>query len=175
MGSVQLKWRVSPIFGVLLEISDLLSPSEGLGSRIPSLPRLERRSILRRGLPEKHYTFKENVSHGKTKIPHKPDQAVPDVAERLEPDHAGPTITSITLLAYHRWRPTTLEKLITDLEAQLNDKRKLRDAQFAALWDKAKRIRNSIKGSYGDDSPQYDLVGGTRLSDRKPYRRKTTG
>jgi hypothetical protein len=89
----------------------------------------------------------------------------------------APTITGITATSFTTdvAAATTLEKLITDLEAQLNDKRNLRDAQFAALWDKAKRIRNSIKGSYGDDSPQYDLVGGTRLSDRKPYRRKTTG
>jgi hypothetical protein len=37
-----------------------------------------------------------------------------------------------------------------------------------------KRIRSVIKGTYGDDSSQYELVGGTRLSDRKPYRRRTT-
>jgi hypothetical protein len=42
------------------------------------------------------------------------------------------------------------------------------------LWDKVKRLRNGVKGTFGDDSTPYELVGGTRLSDRKPYRRKTS-
>ena len=66
------------------------------------------------------------------------------------------------------------EAQIVALEAQLTDKRNLRDTQCSALWDKMKRVRNTVKGTYGDDSPQYELVGGTRLSDRKPYRRRTT-
>ena len=69
---------------------------------------------------------------------------------------------------------TTLEAQITALEAQLTDKRNLRDAQFSGLWDKIKRVRNSVKGTFGDDSSQYEMVGGTRLSDRKPLRRKST-
>ena len=47
--------------------------------------------------------------------------------------------------------------------------------QMKSLWDKTKRARNSIKGSFGDDSPQYKMVGGTRLSERKSTRRKSTG
>ena len=49
------------------------------------------------------------------------------------------------------------------------------EAQLSALWDKVKRVRNSVKGTFGDDSSQYEMVGGTRLSDRKPARRKSTG
>ena len=88
----------------------------------------------------------------------------------------APTIAGITAASFTAdvAAAAALEAQIVNLEAQLNDKRNLRDAQYAALWDKTKRIRNVIKGSYGDDSPQYDLVGGTRLSDRKPYRRQTT-
>jgi hypothetical protein len=66
---------------------------------------------------------------------------------------------------------TALETQIAALEAQLADKRAGRDAQFNNLWDKVKRARNSIKGSFGDDSSQYKMVGGTRLSDRKSPRR----
>jgi hypothetical protein len=69
---------------------------------------------------------------------------------------------------------TTLEAQIATLEAQLTDKRNLRDSQFGALWDKVKRVRSAVKGTFGDDSSQYELVGGTRMSDRKPSRRKTT-
>ena len=57
------------------------------------------------------------------------------------------------------------------LESQLTDMRNLRDALSQSTWDKVKRVRASVKGMYGDDSTQYELVGGTRLSDRKPVRR----
>jgi hypothetical protein len=67
---------------------------------------------------------------------------------------------------------TTIEGQIATLEAQLTDKRLQRDAAFKALWDKSKKVRSSVKGSFGDDSPQYKLVGGTRLSDKKPRTRK---
>jgi hypothetical protein len=35
-----------------------------------------------------------------------------------------------------------------------------------------KRVRSAIKGVYGDDSTQYEMVGGTRMSERKPRTRK---
>src|SRR5688572_12094202 len=57
---------------------------------------------------------------------------------------------------------TTLDAQITALEAQLTDKRNQRAALYSGLWDKVKRIRNSVKGLYGDDSSQYEMVGGTR-------------
>jgi hypothetical protein len=66
---------------------------------------------------------------------------------------------------------TALETQIAVLEKQLTDKRTQRDAQFKTTWDKVKRTRSSIKGSFGDDSAQFKLVGGTRLSDRKSPRR----
>jgi hypothetical protein len=69
---------------------------------------------------------------------------------------------------------TSLEAQITALEAQLTDKRNQRDAQKLVLWERTKRVRNAVKGIYGDDSSQYEMVGGTRLSERKPRKRKTT-
>jgi hypothetical protein len=67
-----------------------------------------------------------------------------------------------------------LETQVAALEVQLAEKRAQRDAHFKNLWEDTKRVRNSIKGSFGDDSLQYKMVGGTRLSDRKPSRRKNT-
>ena len=67
-----------------------------------------------------------------------------------------------------------LEGQVVALEALLAEKRVARDLQFKTLWNNVKRARNSIKGSFGDDSPEYKMVGGTRLSERKPARRKST-
>jgi len=40
------------------------------------------------------------------------------------------------------------------------------------MWDKVKRVRASVKGLYGDDSSEYEMVGGTRKSERKTPTRK---
>jgi len=62
---------------------------------------------------------------------------------------------------------------IDSLDAQLTDLRNQRDALFATVWDKLKRVRAGVKGIYGDDSSQYEMIGGTRMSERKsPTRRK---
>ncbi len=70
-----------------------------------------------------------------------------------------------------------LQSQMDALETQLTDLRNQRDALFSSIWDKVKRVRASVKGIYGDDSSQYEMVGGTRLSERKPPTRKasTTG
>ncbi len=65
-----------------------------------------------------------------------------------------------------------LQQQMDDLEIQLTDLRNKRDALYLSLWDKVKRVRASIKGIYGDDSSQYEMVGGTRMSERKPPTRK---
>jgi len=61
---------------------------------------------------------------------------------------------------------------IIQLETQLTDVRNQRDAISQNIWDKIKRIRLGVKANYGDDSSQYEMVGGIRLSDRKPRSRK---
>src|SRR3972149_11255307 len=66
-----------------------------------------------------------------------------------------------------------IEEQMTNLENQLTNLRNQRDAINQFLWDKVKRGRAGVKANYGDDSSQYEMVGGTRLSERKSARRRT--
>jgi hypothetical protein len=66
--------------------------------------------------------------------------------------------------------PLKIQK--SDLEIQLTDIRNKQEALNMSLWDKVKRVRASMKGIYGDDSSQYEMVGGTRMSERKSATRK---
>ena len=76
------------------------------------------------------------------------------------------TLTSALLTAdMNAYVP--LEADISKLEKLLADKRNQREQLCIAIWDKVKRVRASVRGIYGDDSTQYELVGGTRMSDRK--------
>jgi len=65
-----------------------------------------------------------------------------------------------------------IESQIVTLETQLTNLRNQRDAVYRAMWDKVKRVRAGIKANYGDDSSQYEMVGGTRMSERKAPTRK---
>jgi hypothetical protein len=56
---------------------------------------------------------------------------------------------------------------ITVLETRLIGLRNQRDALIVSAWDKVVRVRMGMKGIYGDDSSQYEMVGGTRLSEYK--------
>jgi hypothetical protein len=58
------------------------------------------------------------------------------------------------------------------LEIQLADKRNQRELTYNGMWDKVKRVRAGVKANYGDDSQQFEMVGGTRTSDRKPRTRR---
>jgi len=60
---------------------------------------------------------------------------------------------------------------LASLEHQLMQVRNRRDELYLSAWDRVKRVRASVKGMYGDDSSEYELVGGTRRSDRKRARR----
>jgi hypothetical protein len=43
---------------------------------------------------------------------------------------------------------------------------------LTGVWDKVKRVRAGVKSIYGDDSSEWEMIGGTRLSERKsPTRR----
>jgi len=64
----------------------------------------------------------------------------------------------------------TAEASVRSLENDLTNMRNTRDALYEASWDKVRRMRAAIKAIYGFDSPQYELVGGTRTSDRKTAR-----
>ena len=65
----------------------------------------------------------------------------------------------------------SVENNLERLEKQLTEMRNQRDSLYQTTWDRVKRARASIKGLFGDDSTQYELVGGTRLSDRKTVRK----
>ena len=69
---------------------------------------------------------------------------------------------------------TSLQSQIANLENQLTDLRNKRDVVSTSMWDKIKRGRAGMKATYGDDSSQYEMVGGTRVSDRKTTRRKAS-
>ena len=90
---------------------------------------------------------------------------------QIGPTVAFGTLTSALLTTdVNAYAP--LDADINKLEKQLADKRNQRDFLCSSIWDKVKRVRASVRGNYGDDSTQYELVGGTRLSDRKPRTRR---
>ena len=60
---------------------------------------------------------------------------------------------------------------LATLEVQLTEMRGRRDDLYLSAWDTVKRLRSGVKGLYGDDSVEYELVGGTRRSERKRARR----
>jgi hypothetical protein len=90
----------------------------------------------------------------------------------------GPTVVLGTLtpaaLTTDITAATTLEVQMASLELQLTNARNQRDALLYGMWDKVKRVRAGVKANYGDDSSQYEMVGGTRLSERKSPTRRTT-
>ncbi len=65
---------------------------------------------------------------------------------------------------------------IETTEAQLDKQRDKRDESYEEAWDHVKRSRAGFKGAFGDDSTEYERVGGKRRSDRKKPTRapKTT-
>jgi hypothetical protein len=67
---------------------------------------------------------------------------------------------------------TPLQGEINALKVQMTTLRNQRNALYSELWDDVKRIRSGIKGEYGDDSSEYQIVGGTPISGRKPATRK---
>ena len=64
-----------------------------------------------------------------------------------------------------------LDDDLVGMDHQMTEMRNRRDASCQSAWDKVRRVRAAVKGIYGFDSTQYELVGGTRASERKPVRR----
>lgn len=62
---------------------------------------------------------------------------------------------------------TALREEMSRLEATITGLRNQRDALHTFIWSKVKRVRAGVKGTFGDDSSQYEMAGGTRLSERK--------
>jgi len=65
-----------------------------------------------------------------------------------------------------------IEEQIRAAEIRLRTLRNQRDAHYLSLWDKVKRVYDGVKGIYGDDSMQYEMVGRKRISQRKRRARK---
>ncbi|MDX6575806.1 MAG: hypothetical protein QOE96_1759 [Blastocatellia bacterium] len=63
------------------------------------------------------------------------------------------------------------EDLRTQLTQSVNDG----NAQADELLDLTVRGRGGAKAQFGRDSTQYEQLGGTRASDRKPPKRKGSG
>ena len=60
-----------------------------------------------------------------------------------------------------------VEVRIARLEAQLTDARNMRYERRYAVWDMVKRARRATQAQHGDDSSEYEMFGGTRMSERK--------
>ncbi len=69
-------------------------------------------------------------------------------------------------------RGEALSQEIHSLETRLTDLRNQRDEVYGAGWEYITRMRSGIKAIYGDDSSEYEMVGGTRRSERKPRSRR---
>ena len=63
------------------------------------------------------------------------------------------------------------ENEIRSLESKLTDLRNKRDANRDEIWKIIKQVRLGVRFTFGDDSSQYEMVGGKRASERKTYRR----
>jgi hypothetical protein len=59
--------------------------------------------------------------------------------------------------------------------AALDDKQNRLDTREEGLKDLNLRIQAAVKAQFGPDSSEYELVGGTRRSDRKRPTRKGSG
>lgn len=84
----------------------------------------------------------------------------------------GPVNIGAFTMAFNRSRG--VEASIIELEKRLVELRNQRDTSHGALWDLIKRVRAGVKASYGDDSSQYEVIGGTRMSEKKTPRRTAT-
>jgi len=69
-------------------------------------------------------------------------------------------------------RARAIDESLTNLENKLTDLRNQRDEANLILWDRVKRVRAGFKAIFGDDSSQFEMVGGTRTSERKPRTRR---
>ncbi|MCB8943188.1 MAG: hypothetical protein H6658_05490 [Ardenticatenaceae bacterium] len=58
------------------------------------------------------------------------------------------------------------EANVANLEAQLTQARNARIEERHTLWEIVKRVRAGAKADHGDDSSEYEMFGGTRMSEK---------
>lgn len=96
------------------------------------------------------------------------------VAQAIQQIDAGFKIGDISLAALENaiGLANANQQKMLSLQAQLTDVNNEGTTVNVALWDILKRIRAGIKAAYGDDSSQYEMAGGTRMSEKKKGGRK---
>jgi hypothetical protein len=99
-------------------------------------------------------------------------ESVMDAWNQIKADMTFGDLT-LSMLSADITQSEPLEAQITNLETQLTNLRNQRDDLYLSMWDKVKRVRAGVKANYGDDFSQYEMVGGTRLSERKSPVRRT--
>jgi hypothetical protein len=94
----------------------------------------------------------------------KESQSISSVIAELTglPDRIDPAAFD-TLITTVSTQIDGIEALKRQLTAAVNDK----DANLKALRDQVVDIRGAVKGVFGADSNEYELVGGTRKSEHK--------
>ncbi|HET9224150.1 MAG TPA: hypothetical protein VFO07_16680 [Roseiflexaceae bacterium] len=91
--------------------------------------------------------------------------------KQIDPDLQAGRVTQAAF-ADELTQAQAMQTQIQALELQLTDLRTKRDERMIRVWDTVKRTRATVKGAYGDDSTEYKLIGGTRMSERRrPVRR----
>jgi hypothetical protein len=97
--------------------------------------------------------------------------AVLDACRQINPDMKAGAMTQ-EMLANELEQTRSIQAQINRLELQITELRNKRDQRLTGIWENVKRARYTVKGAYGDDSSEYELVGGKRMSERKKSIRK---
>ena len=84
---------------------------------------------------------------------------------------------NISLAAYQGVANDTaaIEESHNQLAAQMDDSSNRFDAQEATLNEWNRRVLSAVEAQYGPDSSEYEMVGGTRKSERKKPSKKPAG
>ncbi|PYS21126.1 MAG: hypothetical protein DMF72_18435 [Acidobacteria bacterium] len=84
---------------------------------------------------------------------------------------------NITVLAYQGVITDTanLEESHNQLAAQMDDSSNRFDEQENLMADWNRRMLSAVEAQYGPDSSEYEMVGGTRKSERKRPSKKSGG
>lgn len=97
--------------------------------------------------------------------------AILTACKQISPDMKAGAMTQEAFV-YELEQTQSIQAQINGLELQLIDLRNKRDQRLTGIWETVKRVRAMIKGTYGDDSAEYEMIGGTRMSERKKAIRK---
>jgi hypothetical protein len=97
--------------------------------------------------------------------------AVLAACKQINPDMKTGAMTQ-EMLNNELVQTRSIQAQINSLELQITDLRNKRDQRLLGIWETIKRARTIVKGTYGDDSSEYELVGGKRMSERRKSMRK---